>query len=243
MLPVRINDAVAIPFVLDSGAAEVSIPLDVFLTLRRTGTVGQSDFIGTGTYTLADGSTTSSERYVLHKMAVGSHVITNVVANVAPVQGDPLLGESFLVRLPAWSIDNARHALVLNDRAGATVAPGDAADSIVYTYANGGRYVGEWLDGRPNGHGLMIYPNGQRFEGEWRDGEANGHGIGTYSTGRYDGEFRNNRFNGHGVYSYTDGSRYDGEWRDDKRSGHGLIIYPNGQRYDGEWRDDKPYRP
>jgi hypothetical protein len=32
MLPVRINDAVVVPFVLDSGAAEVVIPADVFLS-------------------------------------------------------------------------------------------------------------------------------------------------------------------------------------------------------------------
>jgi hypothetical protein len=122
VLPVRINDAVTIPFILDSGAADVSIPVDVFLTLFRAGTISQSDFVGTGTYTLADGSTTSSKRYVLHKMVVGNHVINNVVANVASVQGDPLLGQSFLSKLLGWSIDNAQHALVLNEPAPATVA-------------------------------------------------------------------------------------------------------------------------
>jgi hypothetical protein len=55
VLPVRINDAVTLPFVLDSGAAEVAIPADVFLTLFRTGTIDRNDFIGTGKYTLADG--------------------------------------------------------------------------------------------------------------------------------------------------------------------------------------------
>jgi hypothetical protein len=53
MLPVRINDAVTIPFVIDSGAAEVAITADVFLVLSRTGTVSQSDFLGTGTYAMA----------------------------------------------------------------------------------------------------------------------------------------------------------------------------------------------
>jgi predicted aspartyl protease len=114
MVPVRVNDAVAIPFVLDSGASEVAIPEDVFLVLLRSGTVDDSDFIGTGTYVMADGSKQSSRRFVLHKMAVGIHIITNVVANVVSVKGDPLLGQSFLSELPTWTIDNARHALVLN---------------------------------------------------------------------------------------------------------------------------------
>src|SRR6266446_6797537 len=61
MLPVRINDTVTVPFVLDSGAAEVSIPDDVFSVLRRSGTISQSDFVGNGTYTLAGGATVSSD--------------------------------------------------------------------------------------------------------------------------------------------------------------------------------------
>jgi hypothetical protein len=118
MLPVRINDTVTVPFILDSGAAEVVITEDVFSVLRRAGTISQSDFIGIGKYTLAGGTTVSSDRYVLHKMSVGNHVITDVVANGVSVKGDPLLGQSFLQKLPAWTLDNAQHALVLHDEAG-----------------------------------------------------------------------------------------------------------------------------
>jgi hypothetical protein len=118
MLPVRINDTVTVPFVLDSGAAEVSIPNDVFSVLKRSDTINQTDFIGKGIYTLADGTTVSSDRYILHKMSVGDHIITDVVANVVSVTGDPLLGQSFLQKLPAWTLDNAQHALVLQDNSG-----------------------------------------------------------------------------------------------------------------------------
>jgi clan AA aspartic protease (TIGR02281 family) len=121
MIPVRINDSITLPFILDTGASDVSIPADVFLTLTRTGTVKPSDFVGTGTYTLADGSQQSSERFVLHELRVGEHVVRNVIASVVPVKGDPLLGQSFLAKLPSWTIDNERHALVLNDRASPVV--------------------------------------------------------------------------------------------------------------------------
>src|SRR5476651_1678874 len=46
-----------------------------------------------------------------------SHVITDVIATVTPAQGDPLLGQSFLSKLPGWTVDNERHALVLKDKA------------------------------------------------------------------------------------------------------------------------------
>jgi hypothetical protein len=41
---------------LRAGATDVSVPADVFLTLKRTGTIKDSDVIGEQTYVLADGS-------------------------------------------------------------------------------------------------------------------------------------------------------------------------------------------
>lgn len=123
MLPVRINDAITIPFVLDSGAAEVAIPADVFSTLRRTGTVSQNDSLGAGTFIMADGSKVRSERFIIHKMTVGNHLINDVVANVVPASGDPLLGQSFLAKLPKWSIENSRHVLIFDETGTATAQP------------------------------------------------------------------------------------------------------------------------
>jgi clan AA aspartic protease (TIGR02281 family) len=116
MVPVRINDAITLPFVLDSGASSVVIPADVFLTLNRTGTINKSDFIGTVTIVLADGSEQSGEKFLLSKVSVGDHLITNVEATVVSVRGDPLLGQAFLSKLPAWTIDNERHTLSFHDR-------------------------------------------------------------------------------------------------------------------------------
>ncbi len=55
-VPVTINGAITLKFIVDSGAADVSIPVDVVLTLVRMGAVAPSDFIGEKTYQLADGS-------------------------------------------------------------------------------------------------------------------------------------------------------------------------------------------
>jgi hypothetical protein len=118
-ISVQINGALVLPFVLDTGASLVVLPIDVFRTLTRTGTVTRSDFIGTGTAVLADGSKHTSDNYVLHEMRVGNHVVRNVVASVVSVNGDPLLGQTFLSKLPAWAIDNARQVLVIGAGAGA----------------------------------------------------------------------------------------------------------------------------
>jgi predicted aspartyl protease len=75
IIPVQINGALVLPFVLDTGASLVVLPADVFRTLTRTGTVTSADFIGTGTAVLADGSKRESKKYVLHEMRVGDHIV------------------------------------------------------------------------------------------------------------------------------------------------------------------------
>jgi hypothetical protein len=49
VVPVLINNAITLKFVVDTGAADVSIPADVVLTLIRAGTISRSDFLGTRT--------------------------------------------------------------------------------------------------------------------------------------------------------------------------------------------------
>jgi predicted aspartyl protease len=112
-VPVTINDAIKLDFVVDSGASEVSIPADVFRTLLRTGTLHESDLLGEQTYVLADGSRHVSERFRIRSLKVGDKVLTDVTGSIAPTEGSLLLGQSFLQRFRSWSIDNARGVLLL----------------------------------------------------------------------------------------------------------------------------------
>jgi clan AA aspartic protease (TIGR02281 family) len=112
-VPVLINNAITLNFVVDSGTTDVSIPADVVTTLMRTGTITQSDFIGTQTYTLADGSTTSSRTFRVRSLKIGDIILQNVTGSVANANGDLLLGQSFLGRFKSWSIDNPKHSLIL----------------------------------------------------------------------------------------------------------------------------------
>lgn len=122
LVPVLINNALALKFVLVTGATDVAIPGDVVSTLIRTGTVARTDFVGTGVYVLADGSRLPSARFVVRELKVGGHIVRNVTATVAPVKGELLLGQSFLSKLPPWSIDYQRNALDIRGDAGASQA-------------------------------------------------------------------------------------------------------------------------
>jgi clan AA aspartic protease (TIGR02281 family) len=113
-VPVTINNQLTLKFVIDSGASDVSIPTDVVSTLVRTGTIADTDFLGSQTYKLADGSTVPSQRFLIRSLKVGNRTLENVTAGIAPVAGQLLLGQSFLKRFQSWSIDNGRSALILN---------------------------------------------------------------------------------------------------------------------------------
>jgi len=113
-VPVTINGQLTLKFVVDSGAADVSIPADVVLTLLRTGTITDADFLGEQTYQLADGSTVPSRQFVIRSLKVGDRTLGSVTGSIAPVEGSLLLGQSFLRRFKSWSIDNQREALILN---------------------------------------------------------------------------------------------------------------------------------
>jgi clan AA aspartic protease (TIGR02281 family) len=113
VVPVEINGAITLEFGIDSGAADVSIPNDVFSTLKRTGTLKDSDILGQKTYVLADGSKSQSVTFRIRSLKVGDKVVENVTGSVAPSGGTLLLGQSFLGRFKAWSIDNIKHKLVL----------------------------------------------------------------------------------------------------------------------------------
>lgn len=123
VVPVVINDQITLNFTLDSGAADVSIPADVFSTLVRTGTIQDSDYLDVQTYVLADGSKHRSHRFRIRSLRVGGLELRNVVGSVSPSSGSLLLGQSFLGRLGTWAVDNRRHALVIDEAGYAQSAP------------------------------------------------------------------------------------------------------------------------
>ena len=122
VLPVLINDKITLDFTLDSGAADVSIPRDVFSTLQRTHTISKADLLPSAEYTLADGSVRQQTRFRIRSVKIGGLELRNVVGSVAPARGTLLLGQSFLSRLQTWSIDNQRHVLLINEGAVAETA-------------------------------------------------------------------------------------------------------------------------
>jgi predicted aspartyl protease len=101
-------------FVLDSGASDVSLSQSFLRVLVDSGTVTRADLGPIQHYRLADGRTVPSQTFHLRSIQVGDKIASNVLGSVAQGEdADMLLGQSFLRHFKSWSIDNTRHALVL----------------------------------------------------------------------------------------------------------------------------------
>jgi len=113
-VPVLVNEQITLRFIIDSGAADVSLPSDVVATLVRNGTLSKSDFLGKRNYVLADGSRFTAETYRIRSLRIGDRVVENVTGTVGSLSSPFLLGQSFLRRLKSWSIDNANELLLID---------------------------------------------------------------------------------------------------------------------------------
>jgi len=132
ILPVQVNNAITLSFMIDSGASDVVIPLDVFSTLSRAGTITSKDMLDSQVYELADGSHQKARRFRIRSLKMGNLELHDVVGSVAPTGGTLLLGQSFLSRLPSWSIDNQHDLLVVGEATNAGRSGSDTANTPIH---------------------------------------------------------------------------------------------------------------
>ncbi len=125
----------------------------------------------------------------------------------------------------------------------------------------GGKYVGEWINDRPNGTGSFEFGFGidkthQRisggfdvlkykigtYKGNFVNGNPHGMGVREFENGDvYIGEFVRGMIHGRGSYTCSSGDRYVGEFRYGSQNGLGVTFFHGGGRYIGEFKDGEYY--
>jgi hypothetical protein len=88
-------------------------------------------------------------------------------------------------------------------------------------YDNGGKYIGEFINDKPEGRGVASYSSGAKYIGEFIGG------------------FRN----GEGTYYYPNGNVYRGQWQRGKRNGEGVLSLASGGTKKGIWSDGELLQP
>ena len=115
LVPILINDKITLKFTIDSGAADVSIPADVFSTLVRAETISKADMLDKRVYVLADGREHNAQRFRIRSLRLGNVELRDIVGSVAPAEGSLLLGQSFLEKFSYWGFDNQNHLMIINE--------------------------------------------------------------------------------------------------------------------------------
>jgi predicted aspartyl protease len=103
-----------LPFLVDSGAESVCVPLDIFRDLQQRGAIQESDIVDIAVVGTAGGTRRKTVRFVIRELQVGRHIARNVQAVLLPVGVDLLLGQTFLGRF-TWTLDAPNQRLIITD--------------------------------------------------------------------------------------------------------------------------------
>ncbi|MFH0799521.1 MAG: retroviral-like aspartic protease family protein [Pseudomonadota bacterium] len=112
-VPVRLNNALTMDFMIDTGAADIGLSDEIAGRLLSTGIMTERDFNGSERYTLADGSSVACRALVLRSVRIGGREVSEVKASACPGKAPLLLGQSFLKKLGPWALDYGREFLVV----------------------------------------------------------------------------------------------------------------------------------
>jgi aspartyl protease family protein len=116
-IPIVLNDVLRINFIFDSGASEVSLSPDVALTLMRTGTISESDWLPDQIYTFADGSKAKSKRFVIRRLIIGNQTLTNIEASISKsIEAPMLIGQNVMQKLGSITIDYENGLLIITPK-------------------------------------------------------------------------------------------------------------------------------
>ncbi|KAJ0408170.1 hypothetical protein ATCC90586_006480 [Pythium insidiosum] len=77
------------------------------------------------------------------------------------------------------------------------------------SFADGSKFTGQCVQGRPHGHGVCKYATGELYDGAWVDGKRHGHGAGFFANGEsFVGEWEHNHvaLHGKGQLTLADGT-------------------------------------
>ena len=235
-IPCEVN-GLKLRFVFDTGAADVHLSLVEAAFMLKNGYIDEDDFMGTGTYSMADGSISENAMVNLKTIKIGNTIIHNVQACVSSkIDASLLLGQSAIKKLGNYSINDSY--LVLNGRTNSTVitptSKVSSRDSIIYDLK------GNVVSSTYTGKGKKVYSTGAVVEATFKNGLEYGYGKYTSKDGSYwyKGNFDHGEGNGKGKM-LLNGALYEGTFVDSKREGKGKIIYENGDTYTGNFKSDK----
>lgn len=117
---------------------------------------------------------------------------------------------------------------------------GDCENGVgVYITTKKTKIDGHWKNGKPDGQCSMFYANGNSYIGEMIQGKRNGKGILKFADGySEEGNYQNDTLSGFVTIKFPKGSIYVGYWKNNMKSGSGKYTNPNGYVAEGKFVND-----
>lgn len=222
--------------------------------MLKNGYIDEDDILGTGTYSMADGTISENAIVNLKTVKIGNITIQNVQACVSStIDASLLLGQSAIQKLGKYSIDGSYLFLYNTESQTHDLNSETKRDSIMYNdkgkivasnytgkgkkvYSDGYVVEAKFKNGLEYGRGKWYSINSDfNYEGEFANGEANGKGVMHFDGNTYEGNFVNSSFFGQGKITYKDGKTYSGYFKNGIREGYGTFTWPNGDKYVGNF--------
>lgn len=112
-IPCEVN-GLALKFIFDTGASDVSISLTEALFMLKNGYLSEDDIMGTQYYSIANGEIAEGTTIRIRKLEFGGLTLYNVDASIVhELEAPLLLGQSAISRLGKIQIDPANSTLTI----------------------------------------------------------------------------------------------------------------------------------
>jgi len=90
-------------------------------------------------------------------------------------------------------------------------------------------YIGEWMNGKRDGFGLLSLENGAKYLGYFFENKVEGYGHLWKEKGdSYNEQWKNYQAEGWGIYHTKSGANFRGDWKGNKQNGFGVERWPKG---------------
>ena len=100
-------------WLLDSGASDLLISEEYAKELKSKGVITDQNYLGEGSYSLADSRIITCKRYKINGVKIGRFQLNNVVLSVSKDAREFLLGKVLLNKFSQWTLDNKADVLIL----------------------------------------------------------------------------------------------------------------------------------
>lgn len=101
-------------WLFDTGASDMLISNEMEKQLKDEGYITDAGYLGTGEYSLANGTVDTCRKYIVNNIRIGNYTVNNIIVAVSDKSKRIIAGKSLLNKFSNWILDNKNNRLILS---------------------------------------------------------------------------------------------------------------------------------